>query len=191
MAILLKSFDQYWQTKANTNQKLVQLKPKRQAVILNYTSREKEVQRAIIEPPEPEEVIEERVCILASDIGLPFEWAESVVRLRNMERPKNIPASSWFEVETACSILYADNFALLKKIIAQGWSLYDVYGCSLSNPCISFNDMGLLLLLKPTDTIVEVRKECIKVRSKSGSITGFYKRLEQNRTVYLLYELMS
>lgn len=191
MAILLKSFDQYWQIKANTNQKLVQLKPKRQAVILNYTSKEKEVQIAIIEPSEPEEVIEERTCILASDIGLPYEWAENVVRLRNMERPKNIPASSWLEVKNACSMLYADNFALLKEVIAQGWSLHDIYGCSPSNLCTSFNDMGLLLLLKSTDTIVEVRKECIKVQSKSGSITGFYRSLEQNRRVSLLYELMS
>lgn len=190
MAILLKNFDQYWQNKANTNQKLVQLKPKRQAVILNYTNRKKEVQRAIIEPSEPEEVIEERACILASDIGLPYEWAESIVRLRNTENPKNIPASSWLEVETACSLLYDNNFALLKEIIAQGWLIYDIYGCSPSNPCTSFNDMGLLLLLKPTDTIIEVRKECIKVRSKSGSITGFYKSLKQNRRVSLLYELM-
>jgi hypothetical protein len=189
MAILLKNFDQYWQTKANTDQNLVLLKPKRQAVILNYTSREKEVQRTIIDPPEPEEVIEERACILAGDIGLPYEWAESVVRLRNMERPKNIPASSWFEVKTACSILYADNFALLKEIIAQDWSIYDIYGCSPSNLCTSFNDMGLLLLLKPTDTIVEVRKECIKVRSKSGSITGFYRRMDQDVKVAFLCKI--
>lgn len=191
MAILLKNFDQYWQTKANTNQKPAPLKPKRQAVILNYTSKEKEVQKVILEPPEPEEVIKERAFILASDIGLPYEWAESIVRLRNTERPQNISTSSWLEIENACSMLYDNNFALLKEIIVQGWSLDDIYGCSPSNPCTSFNDMGLLLLLKPTDTIVEIRKECIKVRSKSGSITGFYKRLEQNRIVYLLYELMS
>lgn len=179
MAILLKSFDQYWQTKANTDQKPVPLKPKYQAVILNYTSRKEEVLRAIIEPPEPKEIIEERACILASDIGLPYKWAEGIVRLRNTERPKNISASSWFEIENTCSMLYDNNFTLLKKIIAQGWSLYDIYGCSSSNPCTSFNEMGLLLLLKPTDKIIEVRKECIKICSKSGSITGFYGRVEK------------
>lgn len=165
MAILLKNFDQYWQTKANTNQKPAPLKPKRQAVILNYTSKEKEVQKVILEPPEPEEVIKERAFILASDIGLPYEWAESIVRLRNTERPQNISTSSWLEIENACSMLYDNNFALLKEIIVQGWSLDNIYGCSPSNSCTSFNDMGLLLLLKPTDTIVEIRKECIKVRS--------------------------
>lgn len=189
MAILLKSFNQYWQTKADTDQKLVPLKPKRQAVILNYTNKEKEVQKVIPEPPEPEEVIEERACILASDIGLPYKWAESVVRLRNTERPKNIPASSWLEIETACSMLYTDNFALLKEIIAQEWSLYEVYGCSPSNPCTSFNDMGLLLLVRRTDTIIEVRKEYIKIRSKSGSISSFYKRMDQNVKRFLLHEM--
>lgn len=189
MAILLKNFDQYWQTKANTDQKPVLLKPKQQAVILNYTSRKEEVQRVTPEPPEPEEVIEERAYILASDIGLPYKWAESIVRLRNIERPKNIPASSWLEIETACYMLYDNNFALLKEIIVQGWSLYDIYGCSPSNPCTSFNDMGLLLLLKPTDTIAEIRKECIKIRSRSGSITGFYRRIEEDARIPLLYKL--
>lgn len=189
MAILLKNFDQYWQTKANTDQNPVSFKPKRQAVILNYTSRKEEVQRVIVEPPEPEEVIEERACILASDIGLPYKWAESVVRLRNTERQKNIPASFWEEIEIACSMLYDNNFALLKEIIAQDWLLYDIYGCSPTNPYTSFNDMGLLLLLKPTDTIIEVRKECIKIRSKSGSITGFYRRREEKVERSLLYEM--
>ena len=100
MAIILKNFNQYWQTKSATDKKLIQQKPKQQAVSLNYPNRVKEVQTAIIEPPEPEEVIEERACILASDIGLPFEWAETIVKLRNMERPKSIPTSSWEEVET-------------------------------------------------------------------------------------------
>ena len=189
MAILLKNFDQYWQTKANTDQKPVPLKPKRKAVILDYTSRKEEFQGTTPEPPEPEEVIEERACILASDIGLPYKWAESIVRLGNCQRPKSIPASSWFEIETACSMLYDNNFALLKKIIAQDWSLYDIYGCSPSNPYTSFNDMGLLLLLKPTDVVIEVRKECIKICSKSGSITGFYRRIEQDVKVDFLYKI--
>lgn len=90
MAILLTNFNQYWQIKASTDQKLVQQKPKQQAVILNYISRKEEVQRVTPEHPEPEEVIEERACILASDIGLPYKWAETIVRVRNVERKKSI-----------------------------------------------------------------------------------------------------
>lgn len=190
MAILLANFNQYWQTKANTEQKLVPQKPKQQAVILNYTSRKEEVQRVTPEPPEPEEIIEERACILASDIGLPYKWAETIVRLRNIEIPKSIPVSSWEEIETACSMLYDNNFVLLKEIVAKGWSLYDIYGCSHSNPCTSFNVKGLVLLLKPTDAIIEVREECIKIRSYSGSINSFYKRIEQNVECVLLCDII-
>lgn len=187
MTAFLKNFDEYWQTNAGTRQKLVPLKPKRKAVILNYIN--KEVQGGKFEPPELEEVVEERACILASDIDLPFEWAYAVTKLRNIARPKNIPMSSLLELENACSMLYADNFALLKEIIAHDWLLRDIYGCSLNNPCSSFDNMGLLLLLKSTDRIIEVRKECIKIRSKSGSVSSFYPRLEQNIKVFLLWEL--
>ena len=189
MAIILKNFNQYRQTKANSDKKLIPQKPKQQAVILNYISRKEEVQKVIIEPPEPEEVIEERACILASDIGLPYEWAETIVKLRNMERPKSIPTSSWEEVETACFMLYDNNFALLKAIIAYKWSLHDIYGCSPSNPCTSFNVKGLVLLLKPTDAIIEVRKECIKIRSYSGNVNSFYRRLEENVKCVLLCDI--
>ena len=176
-------------TKASTDQKLVLQKPKYQAVILNYTSRKEEVQRAIFYPPEPEEVIEERACILASDIGLPYEWAESVVKLRNMEKPKSIPVSSWEEIETACFMLYDNNFALLKEIIAHNWLLLDIYGCNPDFLVTSFNIKGLVLLLRPTDVIIEVREECIKIRSYSGSINSFYERLEENVKCVLLCDI--
>jgi hypothetical protein len=187
MTAFLKNFDEYWQTNAGTRQKLVPPKPKRKAVILNYIN--KEVQGGKFEPPELEEVVEERACILASDIELPFEWAYAVTKLRNIERPKNIPMSSWLEIENACSKLYADNFALLKAIITHDWLLNDIYGCSLNNPSSSFDNMGLLLLLKPTDKIVEVRKECVKILSKSGSTSSFFPRLDQGAKTFLLYKL--
>ena len=190
MAILLTNFNQYWQTKANDDQKLVLQKPKQQAVILNYTRKKEEVQRAIIDPPEPEEVIEERACILASDIGLPYEWAETIVRLRNYHRPKSIPASSWEEIETVCSMLSDNNFALLKEIIAHNWSLLDVFGCNPDTPLTSFNVKGLVFLLKPTDVIIEIREECIKIRSYSGSINSFYRKREQKVKCVLLCDII-
>ena len=97
--------------------------------------------------------------------------------------------SSWLEIENACSKLYADNFALLKAIITHDWLLNDIYGCSLNNPSSSFDNMGLLLLLKPTDKIVEVRKECVKILSKSGSTSSFFPRLDQGAKTFMLYKL--
>lgn len=188
MSAFLKDFDEYWQTVANTNfKKLVPQKQIRKAVVLNYIH--KEFQELKFELPELEEVVEERACILASDINLPFEWAYAVTKLHNIQKPRNIPAASWLDITNTYPILYADNFALLKAIISHDWSLHDIYGCSSNNPCSSFDNMGLLLLLKPTDKIIEVRKDSIKIRSKSSSISSFYPRLEQNKIVSLLYEV--
>ncbi|NQV78208.1 MAG: hypothetical protein HQ490_07625 [Lutibacter sp.] len=188
MSAFLKDFDQYWQTVANTNKKLVPQKQIRKAVVLNYVN--KEIQELKFEVPELEEVVEERACVLASDIELPFEWAYAVTKLRNIQKPRNIPSASWLEIENACSMLYADNFALLKAIVGHDWSLHDIYGCSSNNPCSSFDNMGLLLLLKPTDKVIEVRKDSIKIRSKSGSISSFYPRLERGIKIALLHELL-
>ena len=184
MSLLLKSFDQYWQESANTNQKLVAPKYKRKAVVLNYSTERKE-QEVI---PESLELIEERACILASDVGLPLKWAEAVVKLRNIKRPSNIPIDSWFNIQRACNILYADDFRLLKEIVAYDWSIYDIYGCGINNPCNSFDQMGLLLLLKPTERIIEVQKECIRVSSNSGGTSSFYPKLDRGLKIALLYD---
>ena len=188
MSTFLKDFDQYWQTVANTNKKLVPQKQIRKAVVLNYVN--KEIQELKFEVPELEEVVEERACVLDSDIELPFEWAYAVTKLRNIQKPRNIPSASWLEITNICSMLYSDNFALLKAIIDHDWLLHDIYGCSLNNPCSSFDNMGLLLLLKPTDKIIEVRKDSIKICSKSGSISSFYPRLERGVKIALLHELL-
>ena len=134
MGILLKSFEQYRQTKVNTAQKLVPLKPKQQAVILENTDREKEA--LIVKPliPEPEEVTEERVTKFVSNKGLPYKWAETVIKIRKTLKPQNITASSWEEIETACSMLCDNSFTLLKTIIAHNWSLLDVFGCNPDYP---------------------------------------------------------
>jgi hypothetical protein len=123
-------------------------------------------------------------------MDLPFEWAYAITKLRNIQKPRNIPAASWLEITNSCSMLYSDNFALLKAIISHDWSLHDIYGCSYNNPCSSFDNMGLLLLLKPTDKIIEVGKDSIKIRSKSGSISSFYPRLERGIKIALLHELL-
>ena len=106
-----------------------------------------------------------------------------------MEKPKSIPVSSWEEIETACFMLYDNNFALLKEIIAHNWLLLDIYGCNPDFLVTSFNIKGLVLLLRPTDVIIEVREECIKIRSYSGSINSFYERLEENVKCVLLCDI--
>jgi hypothetical protein len=49
--------------------------------------------------------------------------------------------------------------------------------------------MGLLLLLKSMDTIIEVTKESIKIQTKVSSVTSFYKSLALLPSRVLLREL--
>lgn len=188
MAISLDDLYKSWEK--NPPRPFIPLK-KEKAVILEYTDRKKDAQ-INIKPlvPETEEITEERVNIFASNTGLPYKWAETIMKIRIAPKPKNITASSWEEIETACSMLCDNSFTLLKTIITHNWSLLDVFGCNPDYPVTSFNVKGLVLLLRPTDVIIEVREECIKICSYSGSINSFYRRLEQNVKCVLLCDII-
>ena len=188
MAISLDDLYKSWEKKPP--KPFIPLK-KEKAIILEDTEREQEALTKI-KPliPEPEEVTEEIVAKFASNTGLPYKWAETIMKLRKTLKPQNITASSWEEIKTACSMLCDNSFTLLKVIIAHNWSLLDVYGCNPAAPVTSFNVKGLVLLLKPTDVIIEVREECIKIRSYSGGVNSFYRRLEQNVKCVLLGDII-
>lgn len=189
MASFLKGFDEYWRANADTRQKLVAPREKPKAVIFQY-----EPKKAIDRPTEQNtsatsELIHERSCILSNDMNLPFKWADAVVKLRSIERPQMISQTSWLEIKSACTQLYMDDFALLKLIINNGWSLEDVYGCNKVAPFVRVDCMGLLLLLHQGDEVVGVNKERIKILRRSGKVNYLYKRLDQRMKVGMLYEL--
>jgi hypothetical protein len=187
MASFLKGLDEYWRDTPDTCQKLVPLREKPKAVVFQY-----EPKKAIDRPTEKNtsatpELIHERSCILASDINLPFEWAEAVVKLRSIERPQMIPQSSWLEIKEACGQLYMDDFALLKLIINNNWLLEDIYGCNKATPLVRVDCMGLLLLLHQGDEVVGVNKERIKILRISGKTNYLSRRLDRQTKVSLLY----
>lgn len=86
-------------------------------------------------------------------------------------------------------MLCDNSFTLLKTIIAHNWSLLDVFGSNPDYSLTAFNVKALVLLLRPRDIIIKVRKECIKICSYSGSINSFYRRLEQNVKCVLLCDI--
>jgi hypothetical protein len=184
MASFLKGLDEYLQLTAGIHQKLVMLPPKPKATLYEFKTRQPAKKK--IELPE---LTYERACMLASDMNLPISWAESVAKLRAIERPKIIPQNSWQDIKAACDLLYKDDFALLKLIISNDWLLEDIYGCNKFAPLTRVDCMGLLLLLHQGDEVVGVNRERIKILRRSGKVNYLHKRLDQQIKVSLLHEL--
>jgi hypothetical protein len=175
---------EYWQQNANAHRKLVPQKIDRELEKPRYTNRDK------IEPIlESYELVEERACILASDIGLPFEWAEAIVNLRNCVKPLLVRQVEWERIRRVSEELYKDNFLKLKLIIKQGWALGDIFGACQTRPMIRADKKGLLMLLKEKDSISEITPEYIKTQQSIHSSNVFYKKRTPINGVVLLYEL--
>ncbi|MFM7850614.1 MAG: hypothetical protein ACKO96_01545, partial [Flammeovirgaceae bacterium] len=99
MAISLDDLYKSW--KKTPPRPFIPLK-KEKAVILEDTGETQEAQIKI-KPLvlKAEEITEERVNIFASNTGLPYKWAETIMKIRIAPKPKNITASSWEEIESA------------------------------------------------------------------------------------------
>ena len=192
MASFLKGLNEYWRDTADTCKPLVTQKLKSEAVVFEYVA-QKHVSKLLPANdlmPATSELTNERVYILASDMSIPFEWAEAVVKLRSIRKPQLIPQSSWLEIKAASTQLYTDDFALLKLIINNDWSLEDIYGCHPAAPMTRFDMMGLLLLLHQGDEVVGVNKQRIKILRRTGSINVFRKSLAPATGRVSLYELV-
>lgn len=185
MTSFLKGLNEYLQTNAGVHQKLVTTSLKPKAVVFEFKAKQPANDLILAIP----ELIYERACILSTDINLPHLWADAVVKLRATEKPQIIPQSSWLDIKEAYDQLYRDDFALLKLIINNDWSLEDIYGCNKLAPLPRVDCMGLLLLLHQGDEVVGVNKERIKILRKSGKTNYLHRRLDQQIRVGLLYEL--
>ena len=126
---------------------------------------------------------------IASRLEIPLEWAEAFCKLRQCNRPRNIPMADWLRIQYNVISLHKKQPKMLKTIVACGWSLLDVYGCFSLAPIRRFEYMGLLIIKNQQERIVSVSDDCIKLQKKDGSIMGFYKPLVLSSGRVLLYEL--
>lgn len=126
---------------------------------------------------------------IASDLQMPLEWAEAFCKLRQCNRPRNIPMADWLRIQYNAIALHKKQPKMLRTIIARGWSLLDVYGCFFLAPTKRFEYMGLLVIKNQQEGVVSVSDDCIKLQRKGGSAMGFYKPLVLSPSRVLLYEL--
>ena len=127
---------------------------------------------------------------IASSLKIPFGWAEAFCKLRQCNRPDNIPMTDWLRIQYNAIALYKNQPKMLRTIIICGWSLLDIYGCFSLAPTRRFEYMGLLLIKSKQEQIVSVSEDCIKLQKKGGSVMGFYKPLVSSSSRALLYELV-
>jgi len=85
--------------------------------------------------------------------------------------------------------LYKNDTTILKTIIANGWSLLDIFGCHCSAPTRRFDCRGLLIAKNQQDRIVKNTNDSIKLKKQNGTIQGVYKPLLTLSERILLYEL--
>jgi len=126
---------------------------------------------------------------IASSLEIPLEWAEAFCKLRQCNRPWNIPMTDWLRVQYNAISLHKKQPKMLKTIISCGWSLLDIYGCFSLAPIRRFEYMGLLVIKSQQEQVVSVSEDCIKLKRKGGSVMGFYKPLVSSSTRALLHEL--
>lgn len=126
---------------------------------------------------------------IASNLEIPLEWAEAFCKLRQCNRPYNIPMADWLRIQYNTIALHKKQPEMLRNIIACGWSLLDIYGCFSLAPIRRFEYMGLLILKNQQEGIISVSDSCIELQRKGGCVMGFYKPLVSSPSRVLLHKL--
>ena len=125
----------------------------------------------------------------ASTQKIPQEWVEAYSRLRELGRPKRLASDVWLRIQYNAIALYKNDTTILKTIIANGWSLLDIFGCHCSASTRRFDCRGLLIAKNQQDRIVGITNDSIKLKKQNGTIQGVYKPLLTLSERILLYEL--
>lgn len=118
---------------------------------------------------------EERAAIIEHDAGIPRAWAEAFARVCLMERPGGFSKAGWQHVVDNIGHMLDDK-AVLQKLVKEGWSIEDVFGCHPVAPEINQSRKGLLILLGESDEIVSITDKAIGTRRKGAGNTLYYRR---------------
>jgi len=125
----------------------------------------------------------------ASTQKIPQEWVEAYSKLRELERPKKLSLNIWLRIQYNAIALYGNDKNILKTIIANDWSLLDIFGCHYSAPTRRFDCRGLLIAKNQQDRVVGITEKVIKLKKPNGIIQGIYKPIITLPERVLLYKL--
>ena len=123
-----------------------------------------------------------------SSYSIPQEWLDAFNKLNSVNKPRVITKAKWLDIQYEAFLLFKVDTNILEKVIKNNWNTIDIFGCHYLAPMTRFDCMGLLLLKKQQDKIVEVNKDRIQLKTKNGIIKSFYKPFTDNEQS-LIYKL--
>ena len=123
-----------------------------------------------------------------SSYSAPQEWREAFVALVEISKPKVISRAKWLDIHYNAITLFKKDNNMLKAIIENNWTLNDIFGCHYLAPMTRFDCMGLFLLKKQQERILNVDEDRIQLKTKNNIIKSFYRSFYTDEQV-LLYDL--
>ncbi len=149
------------------------------------------INTTIITNPDYRLILEEQATMFEYETGITQDYAKVVVSFKNALQPKIISKERWLILQKVMNYLFQQDYSLLRSFIAHDWSVADIFGCDKDAPDRVFYNMGLVMLLKETDKIVNVNDKIISIKNNRNTITN-YSSLNSNArsNQILIYELL-
>ena len=119
--------------------------------------------------------------------GLPLEIADGVHAILSADGARGIPPQRWPRVQRDAARLVEGGWA--REALALGWTAADLFSCDRRAPWHRLDRAGLVLLTGGHE-IVELTEEVAALRTSTGSVLRFRRRLPARPPVALLWGLL-
>jgi hypothetical protein len=119
---------------------------------------------------------------------IPTIWQEAIKHTLQRKRPENITEQKWQAIINQIQLWLNQDLTQLQKIINDGWSIQDIFGCHKRCPERRTDRMGLLMLIQGK-TIERVNMGAIALKTSSGVEQCFYKNILNSPEAALICNL--
>ena len=119
---------------------------------------------------------------------IPTIWQELITNTLQRKRPEKITEQKWQAIINQIYLWINKDLTQLQKIIKDGWTIQDIFGCHKRCPEQRTDHMGLLMLIQGK-TIERVNMGAIRLKTSSGAGQCFYKNILNSIEDTLIYKL--
>lgn len=108
--------------------------------------------------------------------ALPIGWSDAIKHTIQRKRHEKITEQKWQAIINQIYLWINKDLTQLQKIIKDGWTIQDIFGCHKRCPEQRTDHMGLLMLIQGK-TIERVNMVAIVLKTSSGVGQCFYKNI--------------